>query len=176
MGKDRGHKFSYLTCLITTIISKFKRQWITIDKGGSINSLEPIGNYLAQFSSIDAIPQNKGKFEGWNFPHFPESYQRYVRLRTNLSPPLLEERTTLNRQTLPTTISRILSHFLPLFVFLSSFFMKVPGGDRCGTLQDGPVSGERHSTINPQITGAKFRLGKKLGNGPRAFKIICKFS
>lgn len=69
MGKvyDRGHKFSYLTCLIITIISKFKRQWITIDKGGSINSLESLAIISRNFPPSMRFLKIKGNSRGGIF-------------------------------------------------------------------------------------------------------------
>lgn len=69
MGKvyDREHKFSYLTCLIITIISKFKRQWITIDKGGSINSLESLAIISRNFPPSMRFLKIKGNSRGGIF-------------------------------------------------------------------------------------------------------------
>lgn len=64
---DRGHKFSYLTCPIITIISKFKRQWITIDKGGSINSLEPLAIISRNFPPSMRFLKIKGNSRGGIF-------------------------------------------------------------------------------------------------------------
>lgn len=64
---DRGHKFSYLTCPIITIISKFKRQWITIDKGESINSLEPLAIISRNFPPSMRFLKIKGNSRGGIF-------------------------------------------------------------------------------------------------------------
>lgn len=102
MGKDRGHKFSYLTCLIITIISKFKRQWITIDKGGSINSLEPLAIISRNFPPSMRFLKIKGNSKGGIFlispkvisvtcvygPTYPLSSSRNELLRTDRHCPL----------------------------------------------------------------------------------------
>lgn len=104
MGKvyDRRHKFSYLTCLIITIISKFKRQWITIDKGGSINSLESLAIISRNFPPSMRFLKIKGNSRGGIFlispkvisvtcvygPTYPLPSSRNELLRTDRHCPL----------------------------------------------------------------------------------------